>query len=102
MLTGLPYMALTRFDACRHQVAARKLRRVVGRLQQADRLANVVERLRKTTVDTRCACDRPVQADPVVRIGGRDGMVETFPDRGGRAVVIAGVGERVAEQRGEA
>src|SRR6266700_8433288 len=77
---------------------ARKSQRVVGYPEERDCVPNVFERLGRAALDDVESPDRPVETDTCVRIDLVVGTRESFADDAGRLLVVACVGERVAEE----
>ena len=80
-------------------MCAGEVERVVRRLEQRDRLAHVRERDRRAALLVREPRDRPVEPDAHVRVLGLLRALERVLHDLLRAREVAGVAERVAEER---
>ena len=80
------------------QVRARQRQGVVGGLEESDRATDVVQRLGRTAIHRLQTCQRPVQTNARIWIDAIVCSCEGVVDDVGRTLVIAGVGECVAEE----
>jgi hypothetical protein len=83
-------------------VPAREVERVLRRLEECDRAPEMVERNERPRLLVRDAAERPVEADPRVRVGDVGAALERFLQHIVGALEVAHVGERVAEVGREA
>ena len=102
MTLGSVRVAARQRDAAGEDVGAGEVQGVVGRLQERNRLAHVVQRDEGATLRMREARHRPVEAYPHVRVLRVVEPLECAPDDLFRAADLAHVAERIAEECGVA
>src|SRR5690348_7411082 len=102
MTMRLGYRLVAQLDSGREQVRTRKRDRVIGRLQQGDCAPDVLERLAGFPLDRAETCERPVETHARVGIDAVVCAGERVVHDVACALILAVVGQRVAEEGGEA